>query len=112
MVAHGGLADFGVDHGVDFVADADWLFGDDLVCAYALNRRVAAFHFGDDGIVIIGVEPSAIADLATGFGVEGCVIEDDFALVSGCELLRALAVVNDGEDFAVVGTSLSVAFEG
>ncbi len=53
VIAHGGLADFGVDDGIDFVADADWLFGDDLVRAHALNRRVAAFHFGDDGVVIV-----------------------------------------------------------
>src|SRR5580704_18939241 len=48
VVAHGGFADFGVDDGVNFVAYADGLFGDDLMRAHALNRRVATFHFGDD----------------------------------------------------------------
>ena len=102
VVAHGGLADGVVDDGIDFVAYADWLLGDDLVCANALNRGVTAFHFGDDGVVIVGVEPSAVANLAAGFGVEGRVIEDDFAFVSGLELLRATAVVDDGENFAAV----------
>ena len=111
VVAHGRLAEFGVDDGVDFVAHADWLLGDDLVRADALNRGVAAFHFGDDSVVIVGVEPSAVANLAAGFGVERGVVEDDFAFVAGPELLRALAVVDDGEDFAVVGASLAVAFE-
>src|SRR5580704_5615988 len=111
VVAHGGLADFGVDDGIDFVAYADWLLGDNLVRTNALNRRVAALYFGHDSVVIVGVEPSAVANLAAGFGVEGRVIEDDFAFVARLELLRAVAVVDDGEDFAVVGASLAVAFE-
>ena len=111
VVAHGGFADFGVDDGIDFIADANRLLGDDLVRAHALNRGVAAFHFGDDGVVIVAVEPSAVADLSAGFGVERGMVEDDFAFVARLELLRALAVVDDGEDFAVVGASLAVAFE-
>ena len=39
VVAHGGLADFGVDDGIDFVADPDWLLGDRPVRAHALNRE-------------------------------------------------------------------------
>ena len=111
VVAHGRLADFGVDDGIDFVAYADRLLRDDLVRPDALNGGVAALYFGDDGVVIVAVEPSAVADLAARFSVEGCVIEDDFAFVAGFEFLRALAVVDDGEDFAVVGTGLAVAFE-
>ena len=34
-----------------------------------------------------------------------------FALFAGLEFLRALAVVDDGQHFAVVGASLAVAFE-
>ena len=101
----------GVDDGINFVAYADWLLGDDLMRAYTLNRGVAASYFGDDGVVVVGVEPSAVADLAAGFGVERSVIEDDFAFVSGFELLCAMAVVDDGENFAVVGASLAVALE-
>ena len=79
--------------------------------AHALNGVVASGHFGDDGVVIVGVEPSAIADLSAGFGVEGRVIEDDLAGVAGLEFLRTLAAFDDGEHFAVVGASLAIAFE-
>jgi hypothetical protein len=62
--------------------------------------------------VIVGVEPSAIADLAAGFGVEGRVIEDDLAALAGLEFLRALAVcLDDGQHFAIVGARLAIAFE-
>src|SRR5712692_2132382 len=63
--------------------------------ADALDRVVAAGHFGNDRVVIVRVEPSAVANLPAGFGVEGRVVEDDFALVTGLEFLRALAVVDD-----------------
>ena len=79
--------------------------------AHALDRVVASLHVGDDGVVVVAVEPSAVADLAAGFGVERRVIEDDLAFVSGLEFLRALAVVDDGQHFAAVGASLAVAFE-
>ena len=79
--------------------------------AYALDRVIAAFHVGDDGVVIVAVEPSAVADLAAGFGVERRVVEDDFAFFAGLEFLRALAVVDDGENLAAVGAGLAVAFE-
>src|ERR1700686_4740638 len=97
VVAHGGLADFGVDYGVNFVAYADWVLGDDLMRPDALYRRVAALNLGDDGVVVVRVEPASVADLASRFGVERGVIEDDFAFVSGLELLRALAAVDYGE---------------
>jgi hypothetical protein len=79
--------------------------------ADSLNRVVASRHFGDDGIVVVGVEPSPIAHLATGFGVEGSVIKDNLAGVTGLEFLRALAAFDDRENFAVVGASLAIAFE-
>jgi hypothetical protein len=69
------------------------VFGDDLMRPHALHRVVASLHFGDDGVVIVGVKPSAIADLSAGFGVERSVIEDDLAFFSGLEFLRALPVV-------------------
>ena len=79
--------------------------------AHALDRVVAAFHFRDDGVVVVAVEPSAVADLPAGLGVERCVVENDFAFVAGLEFLRALSVVDDGEHFAAVGAGLAVAFE-
>src|SRR5580698_6645092 len=112
VVAHGGETNVGIDYGIDFVADTNWLFGDDLVRAHALNGRVAAFHFGDDGVVIAGIEPTAITNLATRFGIEGRVIEDDLTFVAGLEFLCSLAVLDNGQHFAVVGASLAVAFEG
>ena len=88
VVAHGGFANFGVDHGIDFVAYANWLLRDDLMRAHALNRGVASLHFGDDGVVIVGVEPSAVADLSAGLGIERRVVEDDFAFFAGLEFAR------------------------
>jgi hypothetical protein len=61
--------------------------------------------------VIVGVEPSAIADLSAGFSVEGSVIEDDLAGISRFELLRALAVLDDGQHFAIVRARLAITFE-
>ena len=81
VVAHGGLANVGVDHRIDFVAYTNRLLGDDLMRPHSLNRGVAALHFGDDGVVIVGVEPSPVADLPAGFGVERRVIENDLRLV-------------------------------
>ena len=78
---------------------------------HALDRVVAAFHFGNDSVVIVAVEPSAVADLSAGFGVERRVVEDDLAFFAGLQFLRALAVANDGEDFAAIGTGLAIAFE-
>ena len=42
VVAHGGVADFAVDDGVDRVADGDGLLGDDLVGEDALHGLGAA----------------------------------------------------------------------
>ena len=111
VIAHRGLADVGVDDGINFLSDADRLLSYDLMRAHALDWGVAAGHFGDDRVVIIGVEPSAIADLAAGLGVEGRVVEDDLALFTGLKFLRALAVLDNSEDFAVFGARLAVAFE-
>ena len=111
VVAHGGFADAGVDDGVDFVADVDRLLRDDLVRAHALHRVIRAGHLGDDGVVIVGVEPAAIADLASGFGVEGRVIENDFAFVAGLEFFCALAAFQERKNFAALGARLAVAFE-
>src|SRR6267378_3931176 len=96
VIAHRGFPDVGVDYGVDFLPDANRLLGDYLMCAYTLNGGVAAGHLGDDRVVIVRVEPSAVTDLPSGLGVEGCVVEDDLALFTGLELLRALSAFSDG----------------
>ena len=74
VVAHSGFAYTGVDHRVHFVAQVNRLFGDDFVSPHSLYRVVTPGDVSDDRIVIVGVEPAAIADLAAGFGVEGRVI--------------------------------------
>src|ERR1017187_1152264 len=102
VIAHGRSTGFGIDYGVNFVADANRLLGDDLVGAHSLNRVVAAGHVGDDGVVIVGIEPSAIANLPAGFSVERRVIDDDLALVAGLQFLCALAGFDDGQHFAVL----------
>src|ERR1700738_2011211 len=111
VIAHGGLSHLGIDHGVDFVTQADCLFSDGLMRADPPNRGIAALHFGDDRVVIVRVKPSPIADLSAGFSVERRVIEDDLAFIAGLEFLCALATVDDGQPFAEVGAGLAVAFE-
>ena len=111
VIAHGGLADVRINDGIDFLSDADRLLGDDLVGADALDRGVASGYFGDDRVVIVGIEPSAIADLSARLGVEGRVVEDDLALIARLEFWDSLAVFDNGEDFAVFRARLPVAFE-
>jgi hypothetical protein len=111
VVAHCRLTDVKVHYGVNLIAYTDRLLGCDLVGAHALDRVVAAFHVGDDGVVIVAVEPSAVADLSARLGVEGRVVEDDFAFVSRVQGLCPLAIVDYGEGLAVVGASLAVAIE-
>jgi hypothetical protein len=79
--------------------------------AHSLHGVVASLHLGDDGVVIVAVEPSAVADLSARFGVERCVVKDYFPFFTGFEFLRALTLADDGEDLAAVGTGLAVAFE-
>src|ERR1700690_2403672 len=86
VIPHGGLADFSVDYGVHFVSNPEgappnavfvgWGFHDHLVRTHSLDRIVATLHLGDDGVVIVAVKPSAIADLAAGLRVERSVVED------------------------------------
>ena len=85
------FADVGVDHCIDFVADANRLLRDDLMRAHALNRVVASLHVGDDSVVIVGVEPSAIADLPASLGIKRRVIEDDLAFIAGLRVPALLA---------------------
>src|SRR6266481_5026409 len=97
VVAHGGLANFGVDDRVYFHSDMNWLAGFDLMCAYALHRRVAAVDVSDNGVVLIVVEHAHITDLPAGIGVERRVIEHNFAFFARAKLADASAVMNDGK---------------
>src|SRR5882757_6171513 len=75
VVAHGGVADFRIDDGVDLVADANRLLGHNFVCPHALHGGIAAHYLGNDRVVIAAVKDSAIADLAAGLGIERSVVE-------------------------------------
>src|ERR1019366_8526406 len=109
MIAHGGFANRGVDNGVHFLANANCLLGCDLMGAHTLYRVVASGYFGDDCVVIVGVEPSAVADLPAGFGVEGGALEDNFAGVAGLEFLNAGSATNYRRYFAFGRSRLRVA---
>src|SRR5436190_1748096 len=80
--------------------------------AHTLNRVVASLNFGNDRVVIVGVEPSAVTDLPAGFSIERGVVENDLALFAGLKLLGSLAVADDRKHFAVFRASLAVTFEG
>ena len=115
VVAHGGAADFVVDHGVNFVADVDGLLGDDAMRAHALHGIGHAFDLGDQRVVIVGVEPANVADLPAGLGVERRVVEHDLAALAGLQLLRAdagaIVRLDDGQHLASGGQRLAIAFE-
>ncbi len=104
MVAHGRAAHFVVDHGIDLVADMDRLLGDDAMRAHALHGIGHALDFGDDGVVVVGVEPADVANLSAGIGVEGRVVEHDLAALAGLQLLHAdsgaVLRFDDGQHFA------------
>ena len=91
------------------------LLGDDAMRAHALHGIAHAFDLGDDGVVVVGVEPANIADLSAGIGVEGGVVEHDLAALAGLELLRADAAavvgLDDGENFRAGGERLVIALE-
>ncbi len=96
VIAHCGFADGGIDNRVHFLPNANCLFYNYLMRADTLHRVVASSHFSDDGVVIVGVEPSAIADLSAGLSIEGSVVEDDLAVIAGIEFLCALIALDDG----------------
>ena len=83
--------------------------------AHALHGIGHALDFGDDGVVIVGVEPAYIADLSAGIGVERSVVEHDLGVLAGLEFLRAdtAAVIafDDGQHLASGGERLVVALE-
>src|ERR1019366_735168 len=64
VIAHRRLPNVSVHHGVDFVPHADRLFRDHLMRAHALNRVITPLDVGGDGVVIVGVEPSAVANFS------------------------------------------------
>src|SRR5215475_6934082 len=95
VIPHRGFPDICVNDGIHFVAAADALLGGHLMCTDALDRVVTTRHLGNDGIVILGVEPSTVSDLAACLGVKRRVIENDLAIVSRLKLAYPLGLAND-----------------
>src|SRR5207237_4351047 len=58
VIPHGGFAEGDVHYGIHLVADMNGLLGDQSVCTNSLNGVIAAGHFGNDGVVVVAVEPS------------------------------------------------------
>src|SRR5260221_187465 len=111
VIAHSRFANCGVDDGVHFLPNSDCLLGNDLMRPHTLDWVVATSHVGDDRVVIVGVEPSAVADLSAGFGVEWSLVENDFTGVAGIKLSNPLAPADYVQDYAVVGARMTIAFE-
>ncbi len=121
VIAHGSRANAGIHHSVHFVPDLEgappnavfvgWGFHNHLMRPHPLNRVVASLHLGDNGIVIVGVKPSPIADLPARFRIKRRVIKDDFTFLASLEFLRPLPILNDGQHFAIVRARLPIAFK-
>src|SRR5258708_32923371 len=94
VITHSGFANCGVDDGIHFLPNAEGappfrtlcgggVLYHHLIRAYPLHRVVASRYFGDDVVVIVGVEPAALTDLSAGPGEKGSVIQEDHAAVAG-----------------------------
>src|ERR1017187_1254063 len=111
MIAHGRLANVSIDDSIDLIADAQRLFSNNLMRPHPLNRRVASRHIGNDGVVIVRIKPSLVANLPTGLSIERRVIKNDLAGFASLQFLHALPVANDRQHFTTVGASLPIPFE-
>src|ERR1700757_833101 len=78
---------------------------------HSLNRVITSLHFRYDGVVVVGIKPSAIADLSARFGIKRRVIENDLTLFASLQFAHTLSVVNDGQDLAVFGPCLPIPFK-
>src|ERR1035438_12962 len=125
MIPHSSGANLGVDDGVDSITDLEgappyavfvgWGFWcglhNNLMRPHALNRVITSLHFSDHGIVIVRIEPTAVANLPASLRIERSVVENDLAGLAGLELLRPLPVVNDGQNLAAFRPRLLVSLK-
>jgi hypothetical protein len=102
VIAASGVAEVCVDDRVDAIAELDRLAQDGPMRKNSLHRLGTAAHVGDDGVVIVGVEPASISDLAAGVGVEAGAVENNLNRVAGIGGWHALAVLHDGQDFCAI----------
>src|SRR4029077_360601 len=75
---------------------------------HALNRVIASLHFRNDGVVIVGIKPSAIPNLSTRLPIERRVVKNNLSLFASLEFLHALPDVNDRQKLAAVGSRVSI----
>ena len=57
---------------------------------HSLYRVVTPLHIGDNGVVIIGIKPSAIPDLSARLRIKRRVVKNDLAFFARLEFLHAL----------------------
>ena len=111
VIAHSRLPNVSIHDSIDSVANAQRLFSNNLMRPHPLNRRIASRNVGDNGVVIVRIEPSPVTNLPAGFRIERRVIENDFAGFASLEFPRALPIVNDSQHLAAVRASLSIPFK-
>ena len=122
VIAHGRLANLGIHDRVDpvpnfeggppYVLFVGWRFllgpHQNLMRPHALNWVVTTLHFRDDGIVIVGIKPSTIANLPARLCIKRRVIKNDLSRFASLEFLHAQPVVNDCQNLAAVRPRLPI----
>ena len=111
VIAHGGRANSGINHGVDLGPNLQSLLCDYLVGAHALHRVIGSRDFGHYRVVVVGIEPPAVAHLSAGLRVERRVVEDDFAFLARFEFAGALALFQQCYYFAGFRLRLAIPFK-
>src|SRR5262249_24413144 len=71
----------------------------------AVHHRVGVFHRRR---YVVASHLSDVSDLSTGFGIERCSIEDDFAGLSGVKMIASFLTHYDGEPLAVASLGLLI----
>src|ERR1700722_12356771 len=111
VIPHSRLANRRIHHGIHFLPNTNGLFSDDLMRPHPLHRVVASGNLGDDGVVIVRVEPSSIPYLPARLRIERSVIKNHLARFAGLKFLRTLSALDNSEHFAVFRASLPVPLE-
>src|SRR5262245_14283085 len=111
VVPHRRLSQFGINDRVDLVADYDRLPRRNRMRPHSLDRVMHALHIGDDRVAVGRIEPALVANLSARFGVERRMVENDFALFTRLEFLRALAALDDRQYLAIIRLRLPITLE-
>src|ERR1700722_6645196 len=97
MIAASRPTDFRINDRIHVAAQRDRLAQKDLVRTHALHWLYAAEHIGNHDVVVIGIEPTGIADLAARIGIKRSMIEHDLYAIAGNGLRHSDAILHDGE---------------